>query len=153
MTVTLDMKPLMRIRRQLEEAAKSHIEVGFFDSKAHPAEPFGIDLPTMANIQEFGAPEAKIPSRPFMRETFRTTKVWGQIGNGLKLLFRGVNTDVRHSIWDLAGRFLKAEMSKNIADWSEPANAARTVAKKGFNDPLVETGFMRDNVAHKVERN
>ena len=152
MTVKLDMKPLMRIRRQLEEATKSHVKVGFFDSKPHPEEPFGLDLPSIANIQEYGAPEANIPPRPFMSETFRTTRVYQAFKAGLDLLFRGVATDPGHSIWTQAGKFLAKEMSGNIADWSEPANAPRTVAKKGFDDPLIETGFMRDNVEYRVER-
>jgi hypothetical protein len=151
-TVKLDLSGVKQLRRQLEKVAASEVDVGFLDGKAHPAEPpGGLNLPSIALIQEFGAPEANIPPRPFMSETFRTSKAFKFAAAKLRMIFRGMNTDVRHSLFYLLGKFVAGEMSRNIKDWSEPANAPFTVDKKGFNDPLVETGFMRDNVDIRVK--
>lgn len=45
---------------------------------------------------------------------------------------------------------LANRVRQEIIEKSTPANAPSTVAKKGFNDPLIETGEMRDNVAWVV---
>ena len=153
MTVKLDLSGVKQLRSRLEQVALHQVDVGFLDSQAHPAEPpGGLNLPSIALIQEMGAPEANIPERPFMTETFRTSGAFQFAKRALQLIFRGAGTDVRHSLFSRLGKFVALEMSRNIKDWSEPANAPKTVAKKGFNDPLIETGFMRDNVKHRVKR-
>lgn len=152
MTVKLDLSGVKQLRRQLEQVASNTVDVGFLDGQAHPAEPGGLNLPSIALIQEMGAPEANIPERPFMSETFRTSG-WARFArNALHTIFRGAGTDVRFTLFARLGKFVGKEMQRNIKDWSEPANAPLTVAKKGFNDPLIETGFMRDNVKHRVNR-
>lgn len=37
------------------------------------------------------------------------------------------------------GKMIAADLSDAIDTWSDPPNRPRTVEKKGFNDPLVET--------------
>jgi len=47
-------------------------------------------------------------------------------------------------------RALAAQVRQNIVNMNDPPNAPWTVERKGFNDPLIETGEMRDNVAWRV---
>ena len=35
---------------------------------------------------------------------------------------------------------LRYALKETIAEWSDPPNAPLTIERKGFNDPLVETG-------------
>lgn len=42
--------------------------------------------------------------------------------------------------------FVKAYFKRIIAGWKRPRNRPSTIARKGRNDPLVDTGSMRDSV-------
>lgn len=41
------------------------------------------------------------------------------------------------------GRKILDDINRSYASWTHPANAPSTVRKKGFNDPLEETGMLR----------
>lgn len=147
--VKLDVKDLKRIRRELIKAASQVAQVGFFDGDPHPNSPER-SVAQIAAIQEFGLPEENIPERPFMAATASGTKVGRPIAQALKALLRG--TADASNLWFAAGLFYAREMSKTISDFSVPANAPFTIAKKGFDNPLVETGHMRDSVKNRVKR-
>lgn len=44
-------------------------------------------------------------------------------------------------------------MKTQIKEWNSPPNSPITIALKGFNDPLVETGELMDSVEGRVEMN
>ena len=48
------------------------------------------------------------------------------------------------------GRVMVKAVVKSIQDWSDPPNAERTIKRKGFNDPLVETKRMQRAVKYKL---
>jgi len=41
-------------------------------------------------------------------------------------------------------------MQQSIAGWRYPGNAPSTIAKKGFDKPLVETAHMQNSVGFEV---
>ena len=45
----------------------------------------------------------------------------------------------------------QGDLKQMIAEFSTPANSPMTIAKKGFNNPLVDTGIMLDTVDYDVE--
>ena len=47
---------------------------------------------------------------------------------------------------------LKMALQEAILEWDNPKNAPMTVQKKGFNDPLIETGTVYDQVRSRVSR-
>lgn len=49
------------------------------------------------------------------------------------------------------GDDLAKQMQQDAQDWTTPPNAPSTVAKKGFDDPLFETGEMIADIKSKVE--
>ncbi len=53
----------------------------------------------------------------------------------------------------VVGEKMKDQMVQTIVDFSTPANAPTTIKKKGFDDPLIETGHMMRSVRAKVEMN
>ena len=48
------------------------------------------------------------------------------------------------------GREAATIMSNVIRDWTEPPNSERTVRRKGFNDPLIETRLMMNSTDYLV---
>ena len=140
-------KRLERIRRALIKAARSHVEVGYFDGRPHPKT--GESEATVAAINEFGVPSLNIPERPFMAATARNTAVGMKIASEIKFALTGAKNP--SSIWSPIGGFYAREVSLVIEGFSQPPNAPLTISLKGFDDPLVETGHMKDNVQWRVK--
>ena len=152
--ITVDIKEdkaskrrLERIRRTLIKAARAHTDVGFFDGRPHPKT--GESVATVAAINEFGVPELNIPERPFMAATARTTEVGKSIAQELK---RNLSTQRGAFRWSVVGRFYAGEVKATIEDFSQPANAPLTISLKGFDNPLVETGYMMNHVQNRIVR-
>lgn len=89
-----------------------------------------------ADINVFGN-DGEIPPRPFFslavdEYTFRSGEI--EYGMMRKGVFRSAWVVER-----LCEEF-QYKLAEVIAEWKEPRNARLTVRKKGFNNPLVETG-------------
>ena len=88
-----------------------------------------------------------IPPRPFFRNMIRANQdKWGaQLG---KLLIAN-NYDAHAALLQM-GELMKGQLQQSIRDFSDPPNAPSTIARKGFNDPLIDTGYMVDHVGFEV---
>ena len=120
------------------------LTVGFFDETY----PDGTRIGKIATIQEYGAPEKNIPPRPFMSTTVMKNRVKWQ---GILQDIIPQEMDVKRCL-NILGDVVSNDVSEEIDAWEIPANAPATIEKKGFNDPLVDTGLMRDSVGWKVGR-
>ena len=50
----------------------------------------------------------------------------------------------------LAGVEINDDLKSSIVGWQAPPNAPSTIAKKGFNKPLVDTGDMLRSTTYQV---
>jgi hypothetical protein len=153
------------------------VNIGF---KEGSTEADGTSLPMVAAIQEFGAPRAGIPPRPFMRATIAAHK--GEWPQAVADLLVAMDYDARATL-GIVGDQVKGQMQDSIRDLMEPAlspvtimlrsmrrespdlvvnastvvEARRRVAagetpKVGTSDkPLVDIGTMLQNVSYQVE--
>lgn len=127
------------IKRQ---AKKQVLTVGFFDETY----PDGKRIGRIATINEYGVPEHNQPPRPFMRYTvIKNKQKWINILQDIL----PQNMDVKRSL-NILGDVVADDVSQMIKAFAVPPNRPSTIARKGFNDPLVETGLMRDSVGWKV---
>lgn len=136
-----------RIRRTFIKAARGHVDVGFFDGRPHPKT--GETEATVAAINEFGVESLNIPERPFMAATARDTKVGVKLAEELK---RNLFQQRGRFSWNTVGKFYANEVAVTIRDFSSPPNAPLTISLKGFDNPLVETGHMMNNVKTRVRQ-
>ena len=135
-----DKEMLKDIRKQ----KKRSVTVGFFDEKY----PDGKRVGKIATIQEYGAPEKNIPPRPFMRYTEQKNKrKWFEFVRDML----PQNMDLEKTM-SFLGDLIAEDVRDSIIDWDTPPNRPSTIARKGFNDPLIDTGRMRDSVGWKVGR-
>lgn len=125
-----------------KQLKKQHgeIKVGFFEGEKYPD---GKGVAEVAAFNEFGG--GHTPPRPFMRTLVQNhRKIWRKIlANEL-----AKNEDARISLAELA-QYMVDDLKDYIKIWTYPPNAPATVAKKGFNDPLVDTGRMMNSVDWK----
>lgn len=92
---------------------------------------------------EFGAPKAHIPPRPFMRTTI--TECSPRWGETMAYLAKTYNYDALKMLTSM-GEGIQGQIRLTIQGWSAPANAAFTVKIKGFNKPLTDEGIMKEKV-------
>jgi hypothetical protein len=133
-----------RLFERLVNKDKKVLTVGFFDEKY----PDGKRIGMVATANEYGVPENNVPPRPFMRDTVITRKPkWLKIVK--EVLTESLDVD---RTFRILGDVIADDVSQMITAYAKPENAPSTIAKKGFNDPLVDTGLMRDSVGWKVGR-
>lgn len=125
-----------------EQLKKQHgeIKVGFFEGEQYPD---GKSVAEVAAYNEFGG--GHTPPRPFMRTCVRNRrKLWRKVvQNEL-----AKNDDIHVTLSALADQMV-LDLSDYIRIWTLPPNAPSTIARKGFNDPLVDTGRMMRSVDWK----
>lgn len=142
LNISVDIDEDEKLKKIERQARKRVLTVGFFDEKY----PDGKRIGRIATINEYGVPEHNQLPRPFMRYTVLKNKSkWVDI-------LREVlpeNLDVDRSL-NILGEIVREDVSDMITAFADPPNRPSTIARKGFNDPLIETGLMRDSVAWKV---
>lgn len=105
-----------------------------------------ISVAEVAAANEFGG--GKRPPRPFMRWTLqRRARKWRNI---LRDILPQYSHDVKKAMEHL-GEIAAEDLADTIRIWTAPPNAPSTIKKKGFNDPLVDSGQMMNSVRWKVE--
>lgn len=106
----------------------------------------------VALYNEFGSPEKNLPGRALFRKTFASNKkhIQRKMNAGARDIVLG-KTTVEAVLADI-GDFLTQKIRDNIARGIPPQNAPRTIKRKGFNHPLLETGQLYDNIQHREVR-
>lgn len=136
-----------KIITRLEEGARVTVDVGWFRDQRLKT---GEQTASVAAIQEFGAPEANIPARPMLASTFDEKrrqhralyrKAWGDIAEGKRRVERALL---------LFGNEVRSDVVDKITDGPFEPNAPSTIARKGVDNPLIDTGTMRDQVSVEV---
>lgn len=107
----------------------------------------GKSVPMIAAIQEFGAPRAGIPPRPFFRNMIAEKK--GEWPAGIAEQLRANDYDVVRTL-DIVGAVIAGQLRQSIIETNTPPLAESTIRRKGFSKPLVDTGHMLNSIDHEV---
>jgi hypothetical protein len=112
----------------------------------------GTSVAYVAAIQEFGAPAAGIPARPFMQPTVNEKKdTWVTIIEK-QLPKVALGKMSAFDVLDLVGMAAAADIQTKIASIYTPPNAPATIRAKGSAKPLVDTGLMLASVQNAVNK-
>ncbi|MGE8129012.1 hypothetical protein ACQKQD_18725 [Methylobacterium sp. NPDC080182] len=123
----------------------ANLSVGFLQNSTYPD---GTSVPMVAAIQEFGAAARKIPPRPFFRNMIAAKSPgWG---DAIADLLKANDYDATRTMQQ-TGAGIKGQLQQSIVDTNAPALSPATVARKGSEKPLVDTGHMLNSVDFKVE--
>lgn len=149
-TVKCDVSGLEKLRRSLTECQEIEGRAGFDSSQTHPRSE--TPLSDVAYYNHFGSEKGHVPKRPFFRRACKDSK-------------KKVSSELRKEVANILmgkspkpalDRSVKA-LSKYISDviqsdnW-RPRNAPYTILKKGFDNPLTETGYLANNVKTEVTK-
>jgi hypothetical protein len=121
------------------------LRVGFLEGATYPD---GKPVAMIAAIQEFGAPKAGIPPRPFFRNMIDAkSPEWPKAIAGL-LKSNGMDS---HKALQLAGEAIAGQLRQSIVDTNEPPLKPATIRRKGSEKPLVDTGHMLNSVDYEIK--
>lgn len=150
-------KSLDKIRLRLEEATLKSVLVGIPASKSARDVDSKMTNVDIAYIQNFGAPEANIPSREFMRPGIVNAqpKIVKALRLAGKAAFNGEDPD---KYLHMAGLVAQAAIKKKITDGPFLPLAASTVAArlrsgKQSDKPLINTGQLRNAISYVIREN
>lgn len=96
--------------------------------------------------------EVHIPPRPFLRYTFdHYLDNWTELA--ADLAFKVFVGEINYQdVFSVLGDAVVEDIKRTIKEFSDPKNAPLTIANKGFDDPLIEKGELRDSIHWITER-
>jgi hypothetical protein len=112
----------------------------------------GFTTVELAMVHEFGSPSAGVPERSFIRAAFEKHRA--EYGETLKKLMARVysNDMTVEQVLRIMGLKMEADIRNYVTqgDGVPPPNAPATIAAKGSDRPLVDTGRMLGSVTSEV---
>ena len=135
--------------KEIEKLCKMQVRVGYQGGKNfHEGEGKKVDILDVAMFNELGT--SRVPSRPFMRDSvddnaesitkFCQSQIKG-IANGSK---------DAESVLKAIGAMQVGLVQKTIREGDFTPNAPSTIARKGSDKPLIDTGLMRQSVHYVI---
>jgi len=122
------------------------LTVGILSSAGqHPS---GANMADIATFNEFGT--RNIPARSFLRSTFDENADDYQSFIARLAGTLGKSKSAKQAA-ELLGLKMVGDVQKKIVDVRTPPNAPATIAKKGFDNPLIQTGRLRQSIAYEVK--
>lgn len=117
------------------------VRVGVLENATYPD---GTPVAMVAFWNEYGTRTS--PVRAFFRTTVSENKKnWVlSVQNLMKM-----HNDPKQ-VMGLIGVHMQEQIVQSINTWSDPPNAPYTIAKKGFDKPLVERGIMMRSIKSEV---
>lgn len=130
----------------------SAVTVGIHSDAGMHDESDGVTVAEIGAVNEFGSRDGHIHERSFMRSTINENRsvYTDAIAKIAKSAIQG-KRDARDGM-GLLGRKAEGDIKKKIRDIKEPGNADSTIAaKKGIDNPLVDSGQMVNSIRWKYE--
>lgn len=152
---------LKKIQKQISLLKSGYVKIGWLANSKYPANKGGMNVATIAAIQEYGAPSKGIPPRSFIRSTqTKKRKEWREvIAKSFKACINGkweaskaytvigatIQGDIQKTITTLWDPSLKESTIKNRARKLKSGEITKSLTK-----PLVDTGLMLATLTYKV---
>jgi hypothetical protein len=134
---------LAKITDGLNQAKK--LDVGFMSGATYED---GTPVAMVAAIQNFGAPEANIPARPFFTNMINAKgDGWGE---RLASIYKGADYKGKVA-FKRFGYAVASDLQQSIISTNDPALEPSTIAAKGFSKALIDTGHMINSVTFNVD--
>lgn len=138
---------VLDLQRRLEKNSRTLVGL----PKAAGTYEDGTPIAVIGAVQEFGSADGHIPERSFLRVPLRSNQeLFIRIMKNLLPKVAAGEITMRNML-EMIGQRAVAVSQEAISAGIAPANAASTVAQKGSSVPLVDTGFLRQNITYVIE--
>ena len=139
-----------RLQAKLDELAAKlgkggAVRVGYLEGATTPE---GVSVAMYAAANNFGAPAMGVPPRPFFTNMVADKSPgWG---DSLVGILKANDMNVRLSL-DKLGEHIKGQLQTSINETNAPPLAEATIARKGFSKPLIDKGYMFNDIGVEVD--
>lgn len=155
--IVVNKKRWEATKRNLTTNSNKSAQVGWFMGSRHSSS--GLPTAQLASWLEYGHRNGGMfegtvtPPRPFMRAGFAVylrdnPEFSAFVYSRMMAIASGTKS------WDAAFREIAPYMAKALEmimrAWNDPRNSQATIALKGFDDPLIETGELVDSIQWRV---
>jgi hypothetical protein len=131
----------------ISKHSESGIKVGVLQTAPNTAD--GQTQATIAAQNEFGT--KSIPERSFLRSTIDENRVnYNVIIDSILERVYLENRSMREQL-GLLGQKVQSDIKRKIVTLRTPPNAPATIAEKGSDNPLIDTGQMLNSISYEVE--
>ena len=136
------MRALRDIERKIGNGAA--VRVGFLEGSTYPD---GTPVPLVAAANEFGDPRRNRPARPYFRSMVSDkSPQWGVKFAGV---LKATDYNLKLSLSRM-GEGIASQLRQSILDFTDPPLAESTIARKGFDKPLIDKSVMLNSVSFEV---
>lgn len=136
-----------KVMDALDKAANSfenlQLKVGFLEGSTYPD---GTPVPMVAATNEFGNPANNQPPRPFFRNAISNHETEWQDATASLI----ENGDETREVLSLLGEIIVDDIKGSIRSLEFPPLSPVTIARKGFDKPLIDTSNMLNSVSYEV---
>ncbi|QPW26493.1 hypothetical protein F8538_06355 [Edwardsiella ictaluri] len=138
------MDKVMDVLDEVEKQFSNiQLKVGFLEGAEYPDR---TSIPMVAATNEFGNPANNQPPRPFFRNAIaENEEKWKEKTS--QLIERG---DDIGEIFSTLGEIIVDDIKGSIRKFESPALSPVTIARKGFDKPLIDTSDMLNSVSYEV---
>lgn len=105
------------------------------------------DMVVIASANEYGTRDGRIPERSFIRSTMDENR--RKLLTKTKRLLKNEKYNIR-KILNLLGLEITRLIQRKITTLSSPPNKPSTIRAKGSDNPLIDTGQLRQTIRHEV---
>lgn len=134
---------LAKVLANIADRMEGSVKVGFIGGATYPD---GTPVAQVAFWNEYGTTTA--PPRPFFRTMIANESPgWGvMMSKGAKHFdYSGAE------VLKFMGLKISEQLQQSIVGWRDPGNSPATIAAKGFDKPLIDTGHMQNSITYAVE--
>lgn len=146
MSSRIDLSGFTKLVKTLKQEDNSAVEVGFFPESTYGSDNDNLPVAQVAYFNEYGT--TLNPTRPFMADTFEDKSLKGDMEDVVRDVVKSALQGRKSKALDKMGEKVADLMKTNIEDYPG-SNSKATIERKGKNDPLVDTGLMKDSVKSK----
>lgn len=131
---------------ELKKLAELEVQVGYQADQTYED---GTSLAEIAAYNELGTSDT--PARPFMRQSFEKheSELQAACDRVNATLSKGGTAE---QALDQLGVFCKGLVQEEIVEGGFAPNTESTIKKKGSEQPLIDTGYMRQSVNYVVKK-
>lgn len=152
LTVTKDTKALEMFKRRMQAQLGNELEVGFFSDARYGPENDNLQVAQVAQWNNEGSENN--PPRPFFTSSIiapiERKKYDRMFHASIDRIISGKSSFTQE--YAVIGKALQNQIKQAIRNWDSPPNSPRTIAEKGFNNPLQDTDTMLNSVEYKITK-